>query len=181
MTATIYIGNNPPVKNESFDFEIELNDQSGNVHQADPTLAAGDVKVSKDGGSYANISSLPTAIDSGKTLTVSLTADEMNADRVSVQFSDAAGDEWDDLTVHITTVTADTVSDFDETATIPDSVAADGSRPTVNQALLMLTRFLMEKSVSSTTVTVKKEDGSTSSMTFTLDDATNPTSISRAS
>lgn len=73
------------------------------------------------------------------------------------------------------------VVDVIRTDVIPDSVPADGSRPTVAQALLMIGRFLMEKSVSGTTVTVKKEDGSTSSMTFTLDDATNPTSISRTS
>lgn len=66
-------------------------------------------------------------------------------------------------------------------STIADSVPADGSRPSVKQAVLMITRFLMERSVSSTTVTVRKEDGSTSSMTFTLNDATNPTSITRAS
>ena len=65
-------------------------------------------------------------------------------------------------------------------ATIPDSVPADGSRPSIPQALLMIARFLMEKSVSGTTVTVKKEDGSTSSMTFTLDSSTDPTSITRA-
>lgn len=62
---------------------------------------------------------------------------------------------------------------------IADSVAAHEARPTIAQALLMITRLLMEKSVSTTTVTVKKEDGSTSAMTFTLDDATNPTSITR--
>lgn len=64
---------------------------------------------------------------------------------------------------------------------IADSVATDGNRPTIAQALLMISRFLMEKSVSGTTVTVKKEDGSTTSMTFTLNDATSPTSITRAS
>lgn len=62
-----------------------------------------------------------------------------------------------------------------------DSVAADGSRPTVGQALLMVTRFLMEASASGTTLTVKKENGSTTSMTFTLNDATTPTAITRAS
>jgi hypothetical protein len=64
---------------------------------------------------------------------------------------------------------------------LADSVAADGTRPTIGQALLELTRFLMERSVSSTTMTVKKEDGTTSSMTFTLNDATTPTAITRAS
>lgn len=66
-------------------------------------------------------------------------------------------------------------------ATVADSVPADGSRPSVTQAVLMLTRFLNERSVSGTTLTVKKEDGSTTSMTFTLNDATSPTSITRAS
>lgn len=64
---------------------------------------------------------------------------------------------------------------------IADSVPADGTRPTIAQALYMITQFLMEKSVSSTTVTVKKVDGSTSLLTLTLDDASNPTSITRAS
>lgn len=66
-------------------------------------------------------------------------------------------------------------------ATVADSVPADGTRPSISQAVLMLTRFLGERSVSGTTVTVKKEDGSTTSMTFTLNDATSPTSITRAS
>lgn len=68
----------------------------------------------------------------------------------------------------------------DLTSAVADSVAADGSRPSVQQALLQITRFLQEKSLSGTTLTVKKEDGSTASMTFTLNNATNPTSITRA-
>ena len=64
---------------------------------------------------------------------------------------------------------------------IADSVSADGIRPTIAQALLEINRFLQERSVSGTTVTVTKEDGSTSVMTFTLDDGTSPTSITRAS
>lgn len=73
------------------------------------------------------------------------------------------------------------ISDALTVDVIADSVAADGSRPTIAQALLMITRFLMEREVVSTTVTVNKEDGTTSSMTFTLDSATAPTTITRAS
>jgi hypothetical protein len=65
--------------------------------------------------------------------------------------------------------------------TMADSVVADGSIPTMRQAMYMITQFLFERAVSSTTVTVKKVDGSTSLMTFTLDDAVTPTSITRAS
>lgn len=64
--------------------------------------------------------------------------------------------------------------------TIPDSYAADGAQPTIAQAILAIQQFLMERAVSGTTVTVKKPDGSTTAMTFTLDDGTNPTAITRA-
>lgn len=67
------------------------------------------------------------------------------------------------------------------TDTIPDSYATDGSQPTMAQAVLAIWQFLTEKSVSGTTVTVNKPDGSTAAMTFTLDSATAPTAITRAS
>lgn len=65
-------------------------------------------------------------------------------------------------------------------STIADSVPADGSRPNIPQALYMLVQLMTEKAVSGTTVTVKKPDGSTTLLTLTLDDATNPTSITRS-
>ncbi len=73
------------------------------------------------------------------------------------------------------------VVDVLRTDTIPDSYATDGAQPTIAQALLMVWQFLSERAVSGTTVTVKKPDGSTSAMTFTLSDATDPASITRAS
>lgn len=63
---------------------------------------------------------------------------------------------------------------------LPDSVPADGTRPSMKQALYMVTQFLMERSVSGTTLTVKKADGTTSLLTLTLNDASTPTSITRA-
>lgn len=62
---------------------------------------------------------------------------------------------------------------------IPDSVSADGAFPSAVQALYEIRQFLFERAVSSTTVTIKKPDGSTSLMTFTLNDGTAPTSITR--
>lgn len=72
------------------------------------------------------------------------------------------------------------IVDVLRTDTLPDSYATDGAQPTIAQALLMVWQFLSERSVSGTTVTVKKPDGSTTAMTFTLSDATNPASITRA-
>jgi hypothetical protein len=64
---------------------------------------------------------------------------------------------------------------------VADSIPADGSRPSIKQALYMLTQFMLERSVSATTVTVNKPDGSTALFTLTLDSAATPTSITRAS
>lgn len=63
--------------------------------------------------------------------------------------------------------------------TLADSYAADGAQPTIGQAVLAIKQFLEERSVSGTTVTIKKPNGVTAAMTFTLDDATNPQSITR--
>jgi anti-sigma factor ChrR (cupin superfamily) len=66
------------------------------------------------------------------------------------------------------------------TTAVADSVPADGSRPSIAQGIYMLTQFMLERAVSGTTLTVKKPDGSTTLMTLTLNDAVNPTSVTRA-
>src|SRR3990167_3383290 len=65
-------------------------------------------------------------------------------------------------------------------AALTEGYAADGAAPTLNQMLYMILQTLMEFSISGTTLTVKKIDGSTTAMTVTLDDGTNPTSRTRA-
>lgn len=72
--------------------------------QANPTLAAGDVQISKDGGAFANLTTLPAVTPAaGRAVKVDLSATEMTADQVMVQFVDAAGAEWDDLIINIQT------------------------------------------------------------------------------
>jgi hypothetical protein len=63
---------------------------------------------------------------------------------------------------------------------LTEGYAADGATATLEQMLYMLWSALAEFSISSTTITCKKLDGSTTALTFTLDDATNPTSRTRA-
>ena len=67
------------------------------------------------------------------------------------------------------------------TATVADSVPTDGTRPSVASGIYMIVQRLLESAVSGTTLTVKKVDGSTTLLTCTLDSATTPTSITRAS
>lgn len=66
------------------------------------------------------------------------------------------------------------------TRAMTEAYSTDGSTMTVAQALYMLVAVLTEFAVSGTTMTAKKLDGSTAAATFTLDDASSPTSITRA-
>ena len=66
------------------------------------------------------------------------------------------------------------------TTQMADSVPADGTIPTREQAAYMLIQFLTDFVISGTTRTTRKVNGSTGLMTHTLDDATNPTALTRA-
>ncbi len=67
------------------------------------------------------------------------------------------------------------------TAAMTESYSALHAAPTQQQALFEMLSLLKEKSIAGTTLTAKKVDGTTSAMVFTLNDATLPTSITRAS
>jgi hypothetical protein len=95
----------PPKRATALRFSLSLFARSDNQIKTAPTLAAGDVKVSKDFGATANIATLPveTPASSG-ILQVDLSGTEMTADVVTLIFRDAAGAEWNDVSVHIATV-----------------------------------------------------------------------------
>lgn len=65
-------------------------------------------------------------------------------------------------------------------STLTEGYAAAGGSVTGAQAIHMLISMFGEFSISSTTITTKKLDRSTTAMTFTLDSATTPTSRTRA-
>jgi hypothetical protein len=66
------------------------------------------------------------------------------------------------------------------TTQMTESYAATGVAPTLAQSLFWVQQVLTELSFSGTTGTVKKLDGSTTAGTLTLDDADDPTSLTRA-
>jgi len=73
-----------------------------------------------------------------------------------------------------------TATGFFTSGTMTESYAADGAEATPEQALYQIWGMLTEFAISGTTLTVKKLDGSTTAMTFTLDDGTTPTALNRA-
>lgn len=66
------------------------------------------------------------------------------------------------------------------TTAMTESYAADGAAPTLTQAVLLIQQILTELTIASTTGTIKKLDGTTTAATLTYDDATTPTSVTRA-
>lgn len=77
--------------------------------------------------------------------------------------------------------TADYVTAADIlTTALTEAYNADGVDPTLSEAIFVIMQALTEFSISTTTMTVKKLDGSTTAYTGTLDDADNPSSLTRA-
>lgn len=100
---------NPPVKNEDFVVYITLIDADNNLSfKANPTIASGDFQISKDGGAFANLTTLPTVTPaSGVAVKISLSATEMNADNILVTGIDQTDPkEWADFSLSIPTTSA---------------------------------------------------------------------------
>ncbi len=66
------------------------------------------------------------------------------------------------------------------TTQMTEAYAADGTAPTLSQALFLIQQTIGDFAISGTTITVKKLDGSTTAATYTLDDGTSPTSRTRS-
>jgi len=81
--------------------------------------------------------------------------------------------------VALSTAVKQSVADTLLTRQMTESYAADATAPTLAQMMFMLWSAGAEFSISGTTITAKKLDGTTTSMTFALDDSTNPTSRAR--
>ena len=80
----------------------------------------------------------------------------------------------------LATDAAQEIADAVKGRQLAESYAADGVAPTLEQAIMGLQQFLQERIISGTTLTVRKLDGTTAAMTFTLSDASNPVSLTRA-
>ena len=73
--------------------------------KSSPTIAAGDFKISKAGGAFANLTNLPAVTPAaGVAVELVLTATEMNADWVMITGIDQTSPkEWADFSIAIST------------------------------------------------------------------------------
>ena len=109
-----------------------------------------------------------------------ISGDSGAADNLEADY-DGTGYNKSNSTIGTTTTNTDMLSASDIfTAQMAEAYAADGVAPTLAQALFLIQQFLTEAANSGTTRTVKQLDGSTTAATFTYDDASAPTSVTRA-
>lgn len=73
------------------------------------------------------------------------------------------------------------IADAVKSRQLAESYAADGTPPTLEQALMLIQQVLTDFGISGTTLTARRLDGSTAAAQFTLDDADAPTSVTRSS
>lgn len=88
--------------------------------QINPTIAAGDFKISIDGGAFANLTNLPAVTPAGgRMVKIILSAAEVSGTNLIVQCVDAAGTEWCDTFFNIqTTPTPADLRQIDATALV---------------------------------------------------------------
>ena len=99
---------NTPKRGVAFKMYVGLVDQSNTkLLKVNPTIASGDFQISKDGGSFANLATLPSANPaSSRAVMIDLSASEMAADNIVIQCVDAAGAEWCDQLINLQTTAA---------------------------------------------------------------------------
>ena len=93
-----------PHKGEAYDVPaFSLTDfEDPSTFIDNPTIVAGDFKISKDYGALANLQTLPVVSPAGSGLVkVSLTALEMTADKITIRARDQSGEQWKDMNIPI--------------------------------------------------------------------------------
>lgn len=105
----------------AFDFDVQLVDASNrDAFKSSPTLAAGDVQVSKDGGAFANLATLPSAAPAAsENIKVALDATEMQCGRFTVRFKDQTSpQEWLPLFVSMNVPTNNVQDAYDKAVAV---------------------------------------------------------------
>jgi len=92
-----------PQRGIAYEFYIGVLDAITGNFRIDPTILAGDFRVSKDGGAFENLATLPTVQPTGSSnIRVNLSAFEMDSNKIVVEGLDnPVGFQWDGVRVFI--------------------------------------------------------------------------------
>ncbi len=137
-----------------------------------PTVAARTLDVSATGEAgmdWANVGSPGTTVSLSATTVATVTT---ATTATNLTNAPTAGD--------LTATMKTSVATAALTTAMTESYVANGSPATLAQCLFLIQQRLTEFAISGTTITIKKLDHSTTAATLTINDATNPTSATRA-
>ena len=147
-------------------------------------IAAGAITAAKFAAGAIDAAAIAAdAIDASAIAAGAITAAKFASDAITATVvADGAIDAatFAANAINASAVAADAVAEIWTTG-LTEAYAADGVAFTGAQALFMIWAFLAEKAVTTTTLTANQLDGATPAMTFSLDSATAPTTITRAS
>lgn len=102
-----------PVAGQTYTFGVNVVSQGDtDIYQAAATIAAGDFQRSINGAAFENLDNLPTVTPAGgKRIQIVLSAAETTAagagGHIHIVGSDAAGTEWQDISIEVTVYDAD--------------------------------------------------------------------------
>jgi hypothetical protein len=165
--------------NSSWDAEVQSEVADGLAAYDPPTKAEMDSAHSTTDGL---IGTVDTVVDAVKVVTDAISANGSGLSAIPWNAS------WD---AEVQSEVANALAAYDPptkaemdamwTTAMTESYASDGATMTPAQALYMILCAVSEFAISSTTITGKKLDGSTTAMTWTINSASSPTSRTRAS
>ena len=164
-----------PKKGVAHTFKVALVDAASPANfKTNPTIAAGDFKVSTGGGAFANVAAVPTVTPAGGVaVLVTLSAAEMGANSIVVHAKDLAGAEWQELFIHI--AAPDTSVETLWTDALVEAYPADGvSGVTPTQLIYAINQMLSEFARAGVNVSIKKRNG-TEAFRLLLNSGTTPT------
>ncbi len=162
-------------------------DLSGtDIQLVDTTTVNTDMRGTDSAATAANLAIVDTNVDQIETAVITNAAGaDVAADIIAVKaetaliVADTNELQSDDVPGLIAALNDISVADI-LTTQMTEAYAADGAAPTLTQALMLIQQQLGDFAISGTTLTVREVDGSTAAATFTLNDGTNPTAITRA-
>ncbi len=127
----------------------------------------------------SDIETLNTLITAIKAKTDNLPVDPADASDIVAAFS-ALTTLLSSTGIALTSAERTTLAGVLLTTAGTEAYRADGAAPTLMQALCELLAHMGEVSISGTVKTLKRFDGSTTAATYTLNDASTPTAVTRA-
>ena len=97
---------NPPIFNSAFKCRITLNAADGSGIKVNPTIAAGDFQITRDGAALTNLNTPPSASPaSSEFVLLELSASEMSGSIIAIKGVDQTDPkEWEDFSLCILTV-----------------------------------------------------------------------------